>query len=109
MKIALTDAFAQEKIRANHALIQVIDPELNINIIDLGLVYGLDFTIPNRITVTMTLSTPHCPLGDAIESGVTNALGKVFPDYQVDIQLVWEPEWSIDLVSEAGKEQLGIK
>jgi len=108
MKISLTNAFAQEEMRANLALMQVIDPELNVNIVDLGLVYGVDFQDPKTVTVTMTLSTPHCPLGDAIEQGVINAMQQVFPEREVKIDLVWEPEWSIDRISDAGKEQLGL-
>ena len=108
MKISLTNEFAQEEMQANLALMQVIDPELNVNIIDLGLVYGIDFSNPHNITVTMTLSTPHCPMGDAIEQGVVNVLERTFPNREIKINLVWEPEWSIDNISEAGKEQLGL-
>ena len=108
MNLSLSNPYAQEEMRANLALMEVIDPELNINIIDLGLVYGLDFQEPTTITVTMTLSTPHCPMGDAIEQGVINVLRAAFPDREPKIQLVWEPEWSIDHISPAGREQLGI-
>jgi len=108
MKISLTDEFAQEEMRANLALMQVIDPELNVNIVDLGLVYGVDLRDPQIITVTMTLSIPHCPMGDAIEQGVVNVLHKAFPQREVKIELVWEPEWSIDNISEAGREQLDL-
>lgn len=106
--ISLTNPYAQEEVRANIALMEVIDPELNINIIDMGLVYGVDFSEPQTITVTMTLSTPHCPMGDAIEQGVINVLEAAFPNRQTKINLVWEPEWSIDNISEAGKERLGL-
>lgn len=106
--ISLTNPYAQEELRANLALMEVIDPELNINIVDMGLVYGLDFNDPKTITVHMTLSTPHCPMGDAIEQGVINVLQRAFPERQTKINLVWEPEWSIDNISEAGKEQLGL-
>ena len=106
--ISLTNSYAQEELRANIVLMEVIDPELNINIVDMGLVYGLDFNDPKAITVRMTLSTPHCPMGDAIEQGVINVLQRAFPERQTKINLVWEPEWSIDNISEAGKAQLGL-
>lgn len=106
--ISLTNPYAQEELRANIALMEVIDPELNINIIDMGLVYGVDFSEPQTITVTMTLSTPHCPMGDAIEQGVINVLATAFPNRQTTINLVWDPEWSIDHISAAGREQLGL-
>lgn len=108
MKISLTNPYAQEEMRANVALMEVIDPELNINIIDMGLVYGVKFDDSKTITVTMTLSTPHCPMGDAIQQGVINVLQEAFPDHEAKIELVWEPEWSLDMISEAGKEQLGL-
>lgn len=108
MKISLTNPYAQEEMRANVALMEVIDPELNINIIDMGLVYGVKFDDSKTITVKMTLSTPHCPMGDAIEQGVINVLQTAFPDREIKIALVWEPEWNIDMISDAGREQLGL-
>ncbi len=109
MEIQLNNPYAQEQVKAQIALMQVIDPELNINIIDMGLVYEIDFSTPQQITVRMTLSTPHCPMGDAIEQGVLNVLHDTFPDRTASIQLVWEPEWNYHMISEAGKEQLGLQ
>lgn len=108
MEIQFNSPFAQEEMKAQIALMQVIDPELHINIIDLGLVYAVDFSTPGHITVRMTLSTPHCPMGDAIEQGVLNVLGTTFPDRESHIDLVWEPEWNFHMISEAGREQLGL-
>lgn len=108
MEIALTDQCAAEKMKAQTALMEVIDPELFVNIIDLGLVYDVDFAEAGKVTVTMTLSTPHCPLGDAITTGVSNALEGVFPDREIAVNLVWEPAWSMDNITEEGKAQLGI-
>lgn len=108
MEIALNSPFAQQQIKAQTALMQVIDPELGINIIDLGLVYAIDFSQAATIVVTMTFSTPHCPLGDAIKQGVTHVLGMAFPDYHIGIQIVWEPEWNADMITDEGKTALGI-
>lgn len=108
MIISLNNPYAAEQMKAQMALMQVIDPELSINIVDLGLVYGVDFPDSSKVLVTMTLSTPHCPLGDAIESGVKNVLEKQFPRKNIEINLVWEPIWNYDMISEAGKEQLGL-
>lgn len=108
MEIELSDPHYAEKTKAVAALYHVIDPELFVNIMDLGLVYGLDFSTPQTIIVTMTLSTPHCPLGDAITGGVKNALSVDFPAYTVDVQLVWEPAWNYAMLSEAGRQQLGF-
>lgn len=108
MEVQFNSPFAQEEMKAQIALMQVIDPELHVNIIDLGLVYAVDFSVAGRITVQMTLSTPHCPMGDAIEQGVHNVLEMAFPDRTINIDLVWEPEWNFHMISEAGREQLGL-
>ncbi len=108
MQIELTDRYAAEKIKARTALMEVIDPELFVNVVDLGLIYDVEFGESSKVTVTMTLSTPHCPLGDAITTGVRNALEGSFPDREIAVNLVWEPEWSPDSISDAGRAQLGI-
>lgn len=94
--------------RAIEALKRVIDPELFVNIIDLGLVYNIDFTHPNTIEVKLTLSTPHCPLGEAITNGVENVLQDQFPERKVMVNLVWDPQWSLEMMTESGRQQLGI-
>lgn len=108
MEVQFNSLFAQEEMKAQIALMQVIDPELHVNIVDLGLIYGVDFSEPDKITVRMTLSTPHCPMGDAIEQGVRNVLKQAFPDRISQIELVWQPEWNFHMISEAGRQQLGL-
>src|SRR5690606_274820 len=103
MDVPIYDPFFEAKQQAIGALSQVMDPELFVNIIDLGLVYDLDFQKPDEIRVTMTLSTRHCPLGDTIQNGVRNALHIAFPDRNVAINLVWEPEWNFDSLTEEGR------
>lgn len=108
MEISLTSPFAAEEMKAKTALLQVLDPELNINIIDLGLVYNIDFSVPEKTIVNMTLSTPHCPLGDSIQNGIAQVLVETFPNRLPEINLVWEPEWNYDMISEDGKAVLGL-
>lgn len=107
MIISLTDPHSPEKLKAQHALFQVIDPELFVNVIDLGLIYDLAFDKSDLI-VTMTLSTPHCPMGEAITNGVRNALEAIFPQRKIVINLVFDPPWGYDMLTPEGKEQLGI-
>ncbi len=109
MEIRLNDPFAAEMLKAQTALMQVIDPELYVNVIDLGLVYGVDFTDVATVKVTMTLSTPGCPMGDAITGGVENALATVFPDREIDVEVVWEPRWNYDRITDEGKAQMGLE
>ncbi len=94
--------------QALKVLKQVMDPELFVNIIDLGLVYGIDFSEPGKITVTMTLSTPHCPLGEAIKNGVCNVLSAAFPNRVAEVTIVWEPAWSVEMLTEEGRRQLNF-
>ena len=108
MEIQLNNPYAQEQLKAQVALMQVMDPELNINIVDMGLIYEVIFSTPGETLVRMTLSTPYCPMGHAIEQGVLNVLSDAFPDRTASIQLVWEPEWNFDRISDAGKEQLNM-
>ena len=108
MEFNINDPHYEMKMNAVTALYNVIDPELFVNIIDLGLVYDLDFSDDAKIKVTMTLSTKHCPLGDAIKQGVTNVLGMAFPQRETEIEIVWEPEWNFDMMSPEGRRDLGL-
>lgn len=107
-QLQINDPFFEQKKTALEGLYDVIDPELFVNIMDLGLVYGIDFSATRHILVTMTLSTPHCPLGEAIQAGVQNRISQDFPDYQVDTEIVWEPAWSLENVSDEGRKLLGM-
>ncbi|GEO05047.1 hypothetical protein AAE02nite_27110 [Adhaeribacter aerolatus] len=85
---------------------QVIDPEIGLNIVDLGLVYEVALAEDKTITVTMTLTSPGCPMGQMITGAVNNVLEKHYPDYNIKVDLVWIPMWDADMISEAGQAQL---
>lgn len=89
------------------ALRNVIDPELYQNIVDLGLIYGVDVHPENRIQVTMTLTTPHCPMGPQILESVDHFLRQAGAR-QVDVQVVWQPMWTPAMMSADLRRQLGI-
>lgn len=85
----------------------VIDPELMVNIVDLGLVYKAEIDKKDKIIrVEMTLSSQACPLGDAIIENVHQVLIASYPGYDTDIQLVWDPVWTPDKITEEGKKML---
>jgi len=87
----------EETVRA--ALRGVIDPEVGMNVVDLGLVYGIEIA-PNRVRVSMTMTTPACPMGAMITEDAREAIRDIVPeDAEVDVQLVWDPPWSSDLIS----------
>lgn len=108
MELQINDPFFQEKNKAMDSLYNVLDPELMVNIMDLGLVYDIDFSLEDKIVITMTLTTRGCPMGDAIRLGIKNVLSEDFPDREIDINIVWEPQWTVEEVSAAGREQLGF-
>ena len=88
------------------ALSEVIDPELGVNIVDLGLVYGIEVE-DARVRVAMTMTSPACPLGDYLKDLVRATIGRRVPGVQgVDIDLVWEPPWDPDRMSDAARRQL---
>lgn len=86
------------------ALHQVIDPELRIDVIDLGLVYGVEIDEKGRAIITMTLTTPACPLTDLIEDECASVLSGLVEEFRVD--WTWTPPWTTDMISEEGREQL---
>lgn len=86
---------------------KVLDPELNINVVDLGLIYHIEFPEEGTALITMTLTTPGCPLHDSIVSGVRYCIEEMEEIKKVDVNLVWEPAWTPDRMSEDGLKQLG--
>lgn len=89
------------------ALQNVMDPEIGLNIVDLGLVYQLDFD-DNKKTIfcTMTLTTQFCPMGDAITNAAEETLKNTFPEYEIGITLTFDPPWNHTMISEDGQEFL---
>jgi len=97
-------AIAESAVR--DVLRQVIDPELGINIVDLGLVYRIEIDGP-RVRVEMTMTSPACPLGSYLTDLVDSAIRwRIHEVAEVDIVLVWQPPWNPDLMSDEAKQQL---
>jgi metal-sulfur cluster biosynthetic enzyme len=89
------------------ALENVIDPEIGLNIVDLGLIYQIDFNEPQcEIFVSMTLTTQFCPMGESIKDGAMRAMQQAFPGYQIHLELVFDPPWNSERISEQGQEFL---
>jgi metal-sulfur cluster biosynthetic enzyme len=84
----------------------VIDPELCMNIIDLGLVYHLEYD-DHSIRVTMTLTTPGCPMHDSMPSWVRESLARTYNGLDIQVNVVWDPPWTPALISKEAKSQLG--
>lgn len=86
------------------AMHQVIDPELGIDVIDLGLVYGIEIDELGRAIITMTLTTPACPLTDLIEDETASILAGLVEEFRID--WTWTPPWSIEKITPEGQAQL---
>ncbi|HEX8996083.1 MAG TPA: metal-sulfur cluster assembly factor [Ktedonobacterales bacterium] len=89
------------------ALHNVYDPELGVNIVDLGLVYGVELRDDGYVTLTMTLTTPGCPMHESIGDGVGKALSTVAGVTGGEIKIVWEPRWEPSMMTEEGRAALG--
>ncbi|ONH31950.1 metal-sulfur cluster assembly factor [Pseudofrankia asymbiotica] len=90
------------------AMRDVVDPELGINVVDLGLVYGITVSDDNAVTLDMTLTSAACPLTDVIEDQARSALVDGPDSLATDITInwVWMPPWGPDKITEDGREQL---
>jgi metal-sulfur cluster biosynthetic enzyme len=96
-----------EQERIVEALKTVIDPELNLNIVDLGLVYTIQ-SRDDEVDVEMTLTTPACPAGPEILRNAVSALEKVEGIAKAHVRLVMSPPWSPDRMSDEARDELGI-
>lgn len=101
------DAELKESIMG--ALEQVIDPELGIDIVNLGLVYDIEMDEEGKTTITMTLTAMGCPLAGVITDQVKMALNDLPEVKEVDVNIVWNPPWSKDRMSRYAKIALGIR
>ena len=86
------------------ALKDVVDPELGINVVDLGLIYGLHLEPDNTVTIDMTLTSAACPLTDVIEDQTNTALEGLVNGFAIN--WVWMPPWGLEKITEDGREQL---
>ncbi|MGI1663200.1 SUF system Fe-S cluster assembly protein [Palleronia sp. KMU-117] len=86
----------------------VFDPEIPVNIYDLGLVYTIDITDDGEVTVVMTLTAPGCPVAGEMPGWVADAVGPIPGVKQVDVELSWNPPWGMDMMSDEARLELGF-
>ena len=106
---ALPDADATWSARPSiedltEALKDVVDPELGINVVDLGLIYGLHLEDDNTLTIDMTLTSAACPLTDVIEDQTGTALEGLVDSFVIN--WVWMPPWGLEKITDEGRDQL---
>jgi FeS assembly SUF system protein len=90
------------------ALKEIFDPEIPVNIYDLGLIYGVDVDDAGGVTVTMTLTTPHCPVAESMPSEVEMRVAAVPGVRDCEVNLVWDPAWDPAKMSDEARLELGM-
>ncbi|MEO5493821.1 MAG: SUF system Fe-S cluster assembly protein [Sphingomonas sp.] len=90
------------------ALKEIFDPEIPVNIYDLGLIYGVEVTDDGHAAVTMTLTTPHCPVAESMPAEVELRVASVPGVAFADVNLVWDPPWDPQKMSDDAKLELGM-
>ncbi len=85
-----------------------MDPEIPVNVVDLGLIYGVDISDNNNVDIKMTMTTRGCPLHDTLIGDVKRYLNKIEGIGSINVQIVWDPPWSMDKMNPAVREKLGF-
>ena len=96
------------KIKIIEVVKKVFDPEIPVNIYDLGLIYKIEVDDNNKVDVDMTLTSPNCPVAESLPKEVKDNIMKVEGVSDVKLNLVWEPPWDKDKMSEAAKLELNL-
>ena len=87
---------------------KIYDPEIPVNIYELGLIYKLEVDEKNKVNIDMTLTSPNCPVAESLPNQVKETIMKITGVSDVDLKVVWEPPWTKDKMSEAAKLELNI-
>ena len=94
--------------RIRELLREVIDPELGVNIVDLGLVYAIEVD-DRAVHVRMTMTTPSCPMGSMLAEEARAVVRRQFTNHLVDVDLVWDPPWRAEMMSRLARLELGLE
>lgn len=101
-----------KSIDLNASIIETLrtcfDPEIPVDIYELGLIYGVDVQPSGEVTIKMTLTAPNCPVAGSLPKEVEDKIRAVPGVTDAKVELVWEPPWCMDMMSEAAKLQLGM-
>jgi FeS assembly SUF system protein len=101
-----------EKEQLKEEIIKVIktvyDPEIPVNIFELGLIYNIDINDKKRVSIQMTLTSPACPVAGSMPIEIENKIYSVPEVDFVEVKVVWEPPWNQEMMSEAARLELGL-
>ena len=87
---------------------KIYDPEIPVNIYELGLIYNINVDNSNNVKIDMTLTTPNCPVAESLPNEVKNSVKEIKEVKDVDLKLVWEPPWDKSMMSESAKLELNL-
>ena len=87
---------------------KIYDPEIPVNIYELGLIYDINIDKNNKVKIDMTLTSPNCPVAESLPNEVKNSVKEIKEIKDVDLNLVWDPPWDKNMMSEAAKLELNI-
>ena len=87
---------------------KIYDPEIPVNIYELGLIYKIEVNEENKVIIEMTLTSPNCPVAESLPNSVKENILKIEEVKDVDLKLVWDPPWDKDKMSEAAKIELNL-
>ena len=87
---------------------KIYDPEIPVNIYELGLIYNINIDDKNNVKIDMTLTTPNCPVAESLPNEVKNSVKEIKEVKDVDLKLVWEPPWNKSMMSESAKLELNL-
>ena len=87
---------------------KIYDPEIPVNIYELGLIYDINVDEKNNVKINMTLTTPNCPVAESLPKEVKESIMEIDGVDKVDLDLVWEPPWNKSMMSEAAKLELNL-
>ena len=87
---------------------KIYDPEIPVNIYELGLIYDIKINAENEVSVKMTLTTPNCPVAESLPKEVKDSILEVDGVNKVNLDLVWDPPWNKDMMSESAKLELNL-
>lgn len=90
------------------AISEIFDPEIPVNIYELGLIYDVHVAEDSKVDLVMTLTSPHCPVAEILPGQVKSRVELVEGVNEVDLELTWEPPWTPEMMSEAAKLELGF-
>ena len=96
------------KNKVIEAIKKIYDPEIPVNVYDLGLIYKVEVDLKNKVNIEMTLTSPNCPVAESLPKQVKDNILKVEGVSDVNLNLVWEPPWDKDKMSEAAKLELNL-